>query len=759
MEKGIKCYNNPKDGINTPSLKKGFVGTLGCLIHITNPKMMEKINYAIILILVLSGLSIPQSINAQNGQIIEGSLLVNDLQRDYVVYTPASYDGSEAWPLVLNLHATGFNAYTQMALSLMNPVADTAHFIVVYPNGSISASNPNSNDRFWNPLLLPNREDDIPFLDHLIDSLIHEFNVDKSKVYMTGGDQGALMTYTFACQMPEKIAAIATVSNVLPDNFSVSSCVPSIPLPLLHMHGTADPLAPFEGGIDGRGNFAPAPREVIGEWMQNNGCTLDSSIVFFPDITPSDNSTVSSVAFSSCTSYLNTNQEIRPYEVWFYIIENGGHNYPGGGPVPAFTGTMNKDISASAEIWNFFKRHSLPATASLLDLRLEHDGMERKYLLHIPAAYDGSEAWPLVLNLHGLGVNRFGQMLESQMNPVADTAQFIVAYPEGTLRNVPNIGEAPGWNTFMDPNAPNDIAFIDRLLEHIVAAYNIDTSRIYATGKSQGGEMSYLLACQIPEKIAAIASVSGTITVENMNSTCTPNQPIPVLHIHGTADLLGPFNGGAGILGPFPTFPAVTDHLAAWMDNNGCTLDATSTSLPDTDTSDSSSVTLFKYESCQIISLGDNMERTAEVWLYQVNGGGHTWPGGPKEQIPPGFEAFFGNINRDINASSEIWNFFNRRQLVTSTPPIPLRTLNLIAFPNPALNELNFSFELQRTAPVELSLYNSIGQKIETIFNQTLGQGKQQIRWDRTHRTLTPGVYYCRLSINNQVTSQAIVLN
>ena len=361
---------------------------------------------------------------------------------------------------------------------------------------------------------------------------------------MTGGDEGAIMTYTYACRRPEKIAAIATLSLVIPDSFAVSRCVPERPMPLLHMHGTADPIAPFEGGIDGAGNLAPPVREVIGDWLANNGCTLDSNVVDFPDINLADSSVVSRIEFSSCTRYLDVDQQMQAYEVWFYVVENGGHTYPGGAPLPEIFGKVNMDIHASAEIWKFFSRHTLPQETFTLDLSMQHNGIERKYLLHIPEAYDGSEAWPLVLNLHGAGATRFGQMLESQMNSVADTAHFIIAYPEAVLSPFPPLGEAPVWNAILDPNGTDDIVFLEQLIDTIAAAYNVDLSRVYSSGKSQGGDLSYSLACQLPNRIAGVASVAGFPALENMGS-CDPDRSIPVLHIHGTADLITPFNGGS----------------------------------------------------------------------------------------------------------------------------------------------------------------------------------------------------------------------
>ena len=713
---------------------------------------MRKVNYLIIFKTLLLSAYFNPDLRAQNGQILADSILVSEMNRDYLVYVPEAYDGSEAWPLVLNLHPITFNAGAQIELSQMNPVADTAHFLVAYPNGT--ALSPDPNVRFWNPFLNPALPDDLSFLDHLIDTLVENFNVDENRVYMTGGDEGAIMTYTYACRRPEKIAAIATVSLVLPDSFVVSGCVPERPIPLLHMHGTADPIAPFEGGIDGAGNLAPPVRKVVGDWLANNGCALDSNVVDFPNINLADSSTVSRIEFSSCNSYLDANQAIRPYEVWFYIVENGGHNYPGGAPLPEMFGNMNRDISASAEIWKFFSRHTLPER-KLLDLTVQHNGIDRKYLLYIPEAYNGSEVWPLVFNIHGAGVTRYGQMAESQMNPVADTAHFIIAYPEATFGPLPPIGEAPVWNATGNPNGPDDLGFLDQLLDTISANYAVDLNRVYATGKSQGGVMSYYLACQLPNRVAAVASVSGTPSLESLWG-CNPDQHTPVLHIHGTADVIVPFNGGAGAPGEVPTFPSIFEYLETWKGINDCAVDSTTTDLPDLNKPDSSTVTLIQYENCAQIDLGNNMKRTAEVWLYQVNGGGHTWPGGPDEQIPPGFEAVFGNINQDFTASEAIWNFFNRSQLSTSTQVATPSAFQLNVFPNPSSEELNFQFELPRTSNVTLTLYNSLGQTVASLINRSLEQGTQQIHWKRNNGKFPSGIYYYRLQIDNKVIAQPL---
>ena len=189
---------------------------------------------------------------------------------------------------------------------------------------------------------------------------------------------------------------------------------------------------------------------------------------------------------------------------------------------------------------------SLPgfSQGDTLFLSTEHDGLTREYILYVPEAYDSSEAWPLVLNFHGYTNTAEMQMTISQMNPVADTAHFLVAYPQGEqiISTVPGIPpEGPGWNVsypgdetlFISPANVNDVEFTSHLIDRIAASFNLDLGYVFATGWSNGGAMSHVLACELPDRIAAIASVAG---LPVRARPCNVTRQIPVLEIHGTLD-------------------------------------------------------------------------------------------------------------------------------------------------------------------------------------------------------------------------------
>jgi amidase len=288
----------------------------------------------------------------------------------------------------------------------------------------------------------------------------------------------------------------------------------------------------------------------------------------------------------------------------------------------------------------------------IINETLQHDGLTRTYSLYIPEAYTGDTPWPLVVNMHGRYLTAADQIAFSGMNAVADTEEFLVVYPQG-------VGTPTGWNNLEEPEGADDVGFTGAMLDELEAIYSIDSSRVYATGLSNGGGMSNLLGSRLSDRIAAVASVAGPFIV-------TTPRPLPALHMHGTADAIAPYDGGPiGIPGLNIIFPAVDDVIDAWRENNHSTGDPIVEHFPDVDPNDSSTVQLFKYEdgAHYLTSSGD--EQTAEVLLYRIEGGGHNWPGGPP------FDPPFSPVNRDINASQEIWNFFSRHTLPASAIPEP----------------------------------------------------------------------------------------
>ena len=258
-----------------------------------------------------------------------------------------------------------------------------------------------------------------------------------------------------------------------------------------------------------------------------------------------------------------------------------------------------------------------------------HNGIVRNYILYIPSSHTNGTNAPLVLNFHGLSSNSNEQMLYSNMMAIADTAGFIIAHPMGTI----NPQGQTYWNAGFG-GAADDIGFTAALIDSLAANYSIDLDRVYSTGMSNGGFMSYTLACELHSKIAAIASVTGSMITTQL-STCNPGKSIPILQIHGTNDQTVPYSG-AGFIA---SMDAVMNH---WAQNNQCNLTANVNMLPNISTTDGSTVEHYTYE---------NQVNNIEVELYKILGGGHTWPGAP---------VVIGPTNYDINASAIIWQFFNK---------------------------------------------------------------------------------------------------
>lgn len=664
------------------------------------------------------------------------------LNRSYDIYVPPSYTGEEAVPVVMTLHGyTGTSKLTAWQ-TRMNEVADTAGFIVVYPQGQLVTQPipppglpPTAPG--WNTPGFVSTTDDVGFLLSVLEDVTGAYNIDEAAAYLCGISNGAGMTDIMSGAAPERFAAVGEVASVAitPRDHLV---------PTMIVRGTDDPLVPYDGfpqiGI-------PSTEQAVAHYGRLNGCALTPDSLDLEDIDPADNTTVTRFTYTDC--YGNA-------DLVFYRVNGGSHVWDDGPPAPILFHpvvgpNVNRDFSVSATMWNFFKQHRLPH-ARLLSQTLEDQDSTRNYLLYVPAAYDGTEEWPLVLNLHGGFNDRFVQMWNSRMNLVADTAQFLVAYPEGHLQEDGRV-----WNTQEQPTLPDDVAYLSRLIDTLTANYAINPARIYSSGFSMGGEMSYLLGCNIPDQVAAIASVSGTTLTDN-DWTCTAGQPLPLLHMHGTADIVAPIEGGTGVPNGFD-FPAVRGQLDFWINSNSCAADSTVTQLPDTDPNDNSTITLTRFDDCALYQGADGSDRTAEVWYYRVEGGGHSWPDGRFDFLPPEFQPLFSPVNRDINASSEIWNFFNRhRLLLTNTDVVTPVTYAVEVFPNPAQEAFQLSFVLPAAALVQVQLFNAVGQVVHQQRLGTLAAGQQQVQINQLG-ALPAGLYYYRLQVGAGQVSGSVMIS
>ena len=233
---------------------------------------------------------------------------------------------------------------------------------------------------------------------------------------------------------------------------------------------------------------------------------------------------------------------------------------------------------------------------------LTHAGLERTYMLYLPAGYDGRGALPLVVNLHGRGSNAGEQAAYSRLAAAADEHGFIVATPDGT-------GEGGELAWALLPGGVDDIGFITALLDELQQELCVDGDRIYAAGISNGSALAQQLACALPGRIAGVVAVAAAVYP---SLRCRGvDAPVAIVAFHGTVDAFVPYDGGTAI-GGLPVLP-VPDVIALWARHNGC--DETPA-----EQRYSAHVRLTMYSACN---------EDVPVMLFTVEDGGHTWPGSP----------------------------------------------------------------------------------------------------------------------------------
>jgi len=281
-----------------------------------------------------------------------------------------------------------------------------------------------------------------------------------------------------------------------------------------------------------------------------------------------------------------------------------------------------------------------------IDATITVDGIARTYCMYVPdiPAIHNREPLPLLIALHGASGTAKGMeenVTVGRFDELAREDGFIVVYPDGVQKQ---------WNdgkndTSSAKNNVDDVHFISTLIDIISQQYNIDAKRIYVTGLSNGGMMAFRLACELSDRIAAIAAVAALMP-ENLASTI-PNDKVSVLLIHGTDDPLVPWDGGNVHLFAIEggRMLSVTQTIEFWVRRDECTPQISKTYLPDIDETDETRVWKEEYA---------NAKDGARVVLYGIDGGGHSWPSGIVN-LP---QWIIGRTNRDINACDIIWEFF-----------------------------------------------------------------------------------------------------
>lgn len=274
---------------------------------------------------------------------------------------------------------------------------------------------------------------------------------------------------------------------------------------------------------------------------------------------------------------------------------------------------------------------------------IQHDGLTRMYRVHVPTRYDPAAPVPLLFALHGGGGSMdymandtyYGQITQS------NRAGFVVVFPNGFSKLAS--GKFATWNAgnccggARDQDV-DDVGLIRQIVANLTRQMNIDRKRIYATGMSNGGLMAYRLACEMSDVFSAIASVAGT---DNTRS-CTPRNPVSILHIHARNDDHVLFTGGAGAKSLDPSkvtnFTSVASTISKWARLNGC-------AVTPQRTLEKAGAYCEMYASCR---------GNARVQLCVTETGGHSWPGGvkPRGDEPP---------SQAISANDVMWDFFDRQ--------------------------------------------------------------------------------------------------
>ncbi|HSY47909.1 MAG TPA: PHB depolymerase family esterase [Thermoanaerobaculia bacterium] len=263
-----------------------------------------------------------------------GSIVSSGQKREYLLYVPRSYARTKPAPLVISMHGAGGWPVQQMELSEWNRLAESQGFIVVYPSGIDSAG-----PRVWHV----GRESDVRFISELIDKLEAAYNIDPARIYANGFSNGGGMSFVLSCTLSDRIAAVGMVgaAQTLPWTW----CTDPRPVPMIAFHGTADRMAPYNGGrsLIASDLFPNIPAWTA-NWARRNRCApapVESAVA--ADVTRRE--------YTNCADSA---------AVVLYTIRGGGHSWPGGGPLPEWmVGPTSHGVDATNQMWAFFRAHRL----------------------------------------------------------------------------------------------------------------------------------------------------------------------------------------------------------------------------------------------------------------------------------------------------------------------------------------------------------------------------------------------------------------
>ncbi|MGD9965055.1 MAG: PHB depolymerase family esterase [Hyphomonadaceae bacterium] len=558
-------------------------------------------------------------------------IAVGEEARALGLYVPSSYRAGQPAPLIVALHDRFSSPQALHAISGLAAVAEARGALVLYPEAAEGAWNDGGHAILNRP---GPALDDLGFIRAAIDSAAAEYSIDRTRVFLTGIGSGGAMAYALACKSETPFAGVAIVSALMWD-FARDQCAGANPTQMLLIHGRRDEYAPVRGGdVPGVTARRLGVDDTLAVWRRVNGCAAATA-------TGRDDSAI----YAACDSGA----------ILAYVgVAGGDHDW-------FHTGDgyeLNRQgVEATALIDSFFFERSeftLP--------RARATGRRaRSWIVYAPWRYDPAQPAPVVVLLHGRPSNAAGMAYMTGMNTVAEENNFIVIYPDGIDNE---------WNAQFDISASDislsgrrstlpqdDVGFLETLTRDLAEDFNIDASRLYLGGFSNGAFMTYRMACSAGDTFAAFAAVSAGLYVE-LSRYCARSDPTAILIMNGTADPSVPYEG-VEVVNPQGGDPirislGVQDTVSAFARRNRCSLAGTSTTFAEQGQSPGTHVIRFIPRDCQ---------PGADVAFYLINGGGHTWPGRSRVFSGQGAQDAFGPTNMDMNAGAVIWDFFRAHTL------------------------------------------------------------------------------------------------
>lgn len=314
------------------------------------------------------------------------------------------------------------------------------------------------------------------------------------------------------------------------------------------------------------------------------------------------------------------------------------------------------------------------------------ESLTRNYKVYLPVNFNPFGTYSLVINMHGYTSTAAAQEAYTDFNVIADSANIIVVYPDG-ISNSWNSGWSSPYHSGV-----NDVGFISALIDTMLLNYPINSCKVYAIGMSNGGFMSHRLACELENKIAAIAGVTGMLA-DSVAFYCQTTRTVPIMQIQGNNDPVVNFNGSAF------AYRSYNDMITWWYNHNGCISSPTIFNYPNINLIDNSTAELSIFNNCN---------GNSKIYALKILNGGHTWPGGSVD-IPSN-----GNTNRDIHGSNEIWKFLRQFDCNSGVVGVEEKVdeNSFVIYPNPSSSMINFNKKA-----LKINIYTTSGVLYKTIHN------------------------------------------